>query len=160
MRWLLPLLIATGAQADIPRGDFDQCIASEMARFERSLPRSSPEAPDIHPAQHAGASAFCGGAGIQHCDFQEDRIGCQDALTARQDAMTAAVLGSLPQTVDVPPSHWSENLYPLLQALAHGSSAGDDCAGNGDFDGGLVRSGRSQPTARHRHPDMAVGAVA
>lgn len=125
------VMLAAGPVAAQARMDLDTCIASAMGRFERTLARNpGPQAPDIRLLSQRDV-LVCGGAGIQTCDLQEDRVICQANLRAEQDALTAAVLAALPapDTLDVPQTHWSEALYPQLWEIAHGSSAGPDCTG-------------------------------
>ena len=122
--WSSSALAETGS-------DFEACLAVALDRFERTLARNpGPEAPDVSLLTQRYV-LICGGAGIQRCDLQEDRVGCQAALTAEQDAVTDLVLAGLPAPLDLeaPRSHWSEGLYPVMWEIAHGSSAGPDCIG-------------------------------
>ena len=121
---------ASAGQAQ-EREDFATCLAGAMDRFERSL-RRNPGAGDPDVALLTQRYVLiCGGAGIQTCDLQEDRVTCQAALRVEQDAVTAAVLAALPapEALEAPASHWSESLYPTLWEIAQGSSAGPDCIG-------------------------------
>ena len=124
------LACAGGAQAQ-EREDFATCLAGAMDRFERSLRRNpGPADPDVALLTQRYV-LICGGAGIQTCDLQEDRVACQAALRAEQDTVTASVLAALPapEALTAPASHWSDNLYPTLWEIARGSSAGPDCTG-------------------------------
>ena len=124
------LTLAGAAQAE-DRQDFETCLAVAMDQFERSLRRNpGPAQPDVSLLSQRHV-LVCGGAGIQTCDLQDDRIACQEDLRARQDALTALILGSLPtpDALQTPASHWSDGLYPTLWNIAHGRSAGPDCAG-------------------------------
>ncbi|MEM1273181.1 MAG: hypothetical protein AAGF88_05145 [Pseudomonadota bacterium] len=132
----MSLLCVTGAvQAEAQSGDaeFANCIDVALASFERELIRNpGPEDPDITLLSQRDV-LVCGGAGIQSCDFLEDRVACQDALRVQQDDMRVAILETLPHPSDVASleTHWAVALYPQLWALAYGQSAGPDCAGNG-----------------------------
>ncbi len=113
------------------RADFETCIAAAMGRFERALRRNpGPDAPDIRLLSQRDV-LVCGGAGIQSCDLQDDRIACQAALTAEHDALTASILSALPEpdALSAPETQWSAGLYPQMWEIARGSSAGPDCSG-------------------------------
>lgn len=125
------LLLLAGSASAQTRPDFETCIAEAMGRFERALTRNpGPEAPDIRLLSQRDI-LVCGGAGIQDCDLQEDRVSCQAMLTDRQDVLTGQVLAALPDpdALSVPASHWSDSLYPQMWEIARGSSAGPDCSG-------------------------------
>ncbi|MEM9319819.1 MAG: hypothetical protein AAGA70_12560 [Pseudomonadota bacterium] len=128
----LIIFLANAATAQ-DRPDFATCIAIAMGRFERALERNpGPEAPNIALLSQRDV-LICGGAGIQTCDLQDDRIGCQNQLSAEQVALRAEVLASLPRpgALEAPETGWSQSLYPQMWEIAHGRSAGPDCAGQG-----------------------------
>ncbi|KUF09102.1 hypothetical protein [Pseudoponticoccus marisrubri] len=126
-------LLAAPAGAELPWSGFTPCFDNEVARFERALKRRREtfDAPEFDFASVAGVD-YCGQIGITLCDDTvEDRIACQGALRDRLDALGARVLEGLPppESVAGRDGVWSDGLYPVLWALAHGSSAGPDCAG-------------------------------
>ena len=129
------VLVSTGVVQAQEREDFADCLAGAVDRFERSLARNpGPSDPNVALLTQRYV-LICGGAGIQTCDLQEDRVACQAALRAEQDVVTAAVLAALPepQVLGAPASHWADGLYPTLWEIASGSSAGPDCTGQRDL---------------------------
>ncbi|MBF9032209.1 hypothetical protein HKCCE3408_17550 [Rhodobacterales bacterium HKCCE3408] len=124
-------LLAGPAAAEDP-SQFGTCMARVIARFEAEasrvdLPISRVEIDLLRQDR----VIVCGNARIVTCDLMEDRVPCQNALAAEEDAMRAEVLAALPEPGDVAGRDgiWSDALYPQLYALAHGGSAGPDCDG-------------------------------
>ena len=119
-----------GAQAALP--DFATCNDLEIARFERDLKylRAGPEADSFEVGSTRGTD-YCGTVGITRCDMSEDRVPCQQALAAEQDALRARVVALLPEAGEVRgrAGEDSDALYPALLAMAQDRSTGDDCAG-------------------------------
>ncbi|MEM9755541.1 MAG: hypothetical protein AAF914_06090, partial [Pseudomonadota bacterium] len=101
MRWLVPvcfgILLGAPVSAQEPRSDFAICMDRTAARFEMELARSDnrPGAPDLRLLSQRD-TRICGSAGIVACDLSDDRIPCQTALAADQDALRAQVLATLP----------------------------------------------------------------
>ncbi len=118
------------AQESVP--DFDTCIDIAAARFERELDwhRASPMA-EIFAVGDGFHLRFCGDAGAWHCEQSAAPAPCLLALTERQQALRQSVLESLPapDALQGRRGVWSDDLYPRMHALAHGQSAGPDCAG-------------------------------
>ncbi|MFD1509023.1 hypothetical protein [Lacimonas salitolerans] len=139
MRWAIALLAMTApvaAQEPVPA--FGACRDIAIERLEREL-RWHVEgafAEQVPVADLAGM-AYCGEAGIFLCDQEDAADTCHEALTAQQDALRAEVLASLPapEVVAGRRGMWSDALYPRMHALAHGHSAGPDCAGVAVGDG-------------------------
>lgn len=112
--------------------EFGQCIATEIAYFERDH-GVMPETGDV-PAFDGGnfdLVYYCGTIGIMRCDEVPEKLACQRRLRIEQDIMRARVLSALPEPSSVAGRGGtvSDALYPQVWALAHGHSAGPDCAG-------------------------------
>lgn len=125
----------------------------EVARYERDLAAfdraDRDRAFDI--ADVRGVD-YCGTVGIVGCDRSLDFFGCQRALRLEQDVMRWRLLTHLPMPLPVPEAiqaqarpadgqpdavkwptvaqAWAQGFYPQAWALARGSSAGPDCAGD------------------------------
>jgi len=121
---------AVWAQEDLP--DYATCIAIEVAHFERALARSRYAGRDLDfEIVTRDGIDYCGAVGIVRCDRSEDPLPCQAELAQAQRALRAEVLASVPAPEMVAGADpiWADGLYPVLHAVAHGSSAGPDCAG-------------------------------
>lgn len=130
--WAALLLVASPALAnegELP--DFASCLSQEMARFERVVATEPFDAGDDLIAIYGVSGVeFCGTVGIVRCDRSENPLGCQNGLAVRQDILRAHVLDQLPAPAQVASSAaFSSRLYEITHALAHGTSAGQDCAG-------------------------------
>lgn len=128
----LSLLCASVAVASETLPEFSVCIDTEVAYFERDYPPLS-QAPLLEGFQNGNFDwvAYCGMLGILRCDLSDDPLGCQRALRVEQDEIQAQILAGLPDPDSVAgrAGQWSDDLYPRVWALAHGQSAGQDCAG-------------------------------
>lgn len=131
MRSLFALLaLSTAAlaqEADLP--PFKACMDREAERFEWRLTihrARALDAPDFDLWYVQGVE-YCGNIGVTLCDRTGVPIPCQKALIAEQDALRASVLTGLPEPTTT--EGLPEQLYAQAYALAHGSSAGPDCAG-------------------------------
>lgn len=124
----LALVAAPAAGEELP--DFDTCFARAIAQFEMGFARSGPaRSREDFAAVTRGAVHHCGTLAILACDRGQAPQACQRALAEGQRALTARVLASLPQPGAMAPPELLPGLYPQLWAIAHGSLAGDDCAG-------------------------------
>lgn len=128
------LCLASGAalaQAD-PLPDFQTCMDIDVGRFEWRLQTHSSQPAEVDeagPWDVAGVY-YCGSVGIVGCDRSGAPVPCQHDLARDQDAMTAAVLGTLPAPEALGAGEgYPAALYRQVFALAHGRSAGPDCAG-------------------------------
>ena len=130
----LALLTAPVARADyLP--DIQTCLNAHVGRYEWLL--------DIHagtPAEdvpgglwHMGNMGYCGTLGIVRCDRSDDPVACQIELAQTQDAIAAVVKRDLPDPEAVGGTDWPVRLYAAVHALAHGVSAGPDCADQPDL---------------------------
>lgn len=125
---------ATPLAAEEPLPDFASCMAAEISRYDRGLASWAPTAFERagHPVSDVSAVEFCGTVGIVICDRSENALGCQRALAVEQDILRARVLDQLPEPSSEAGSQQADfatRLYRITHALAHGSSAGPDCAG-------------------------------
>ncbi len=114
-----------------PLPDFSTCMDMAVADFEQDLSRlrARPEdAQDFDIGDVRGVD-FCATVGIVRCDRSEEPLTCQVALTVEQDALKVTVLALLPDPETVTGEGFAQLLYPQVWALAHGTSAGPDCAG-------------------------------
>lgn len=116
-----------------PLPTFSTCLDIELARFERNLRdlrKRDPEASALDIVSMRRV-AYCGTVGIVRCDRMQYPIPCQIDLKAEQNRLRQAVLDALPAPAEVadPPKSDDEALYHSAWALAQGSSAGPDCAG-------------------------------
>jgi hypothetical protein len=130
---ILAALIGPGAawaNEDLP--DYPTCIAIEVAHFERALERSryAGRELDFEIVTRDGID-YCGVVGIVRCDLSDAPLPCQADLAEAQAALRAEVLASVPapEAVAGIASAWATGFYPVMHAVAHGSSAGPDCAG-------------------------------
>lgn len=114
---------AAGAE-DLPA--FQLCMDHEIARYERALRRAQNDPRDEFNIGGTSGVDLCGTFAIMRCDQDAAPYDCQRALRRDQDALQARVLADLPAEL---PSQALTDLYNVTYALAHGSSAGPDCAG-------------------------------
>lgn len=125
-------VLPAGAGAQAPLPDFLTCLSAEAARFERTM-RLWADVPELPPFAVGGVTgvSYCGGIAITRCDRTGDPIPCQQRLVKQQDAVQLAVRAHLPapEALAGAGGELGAALYPLLWALAGGSSAGPDCAG-------------------------------
>lgn len=115
-----------------PLPDFATCMAAEVARYEQALQVFEPSEAQVagFPLADVGGVEFCGTVGIVICDRSENPLGCQRALAVEQDILRARVLDQLPEPEgDTGADEFAAELYQTTWALAHGMSAGQDCAG-------------------------------
>lgn len=114
---------------DIPA--LGACLNAHMAKYEWLMAVNAKASLEDIPGGlwHAGDVAHCGTLGIVRCDRGDDPLGCQAALRAEQDDLSAKVRAVLPAPDPGAGETWPEQLYFAAYALAHGASAGADCAG-------------------------------
>ncbi len=127
---LRPGLVLAG---DAPLPDFETCLSGEILRYEQAVAGFAPTAAEQagYPLANVDGVEFCGTIGIVICDRSEAPLGCQKALAVEQDIWRARVLTELPEPEPVEPeSSFATTLYAQLFDLAHGMSAGLDCAGH------------------------------
>ncbi|MAM61695.1 hypothetical protein [Maritimibacter sp. UBA3975] len=138
------------AQEAIPT--FQTCMDILIDRYEQSLIVNGhlPIDDVVGGLWSSGDVYTCGGGGIVLCDRSGDTIPCQKDLAAEQDAMTARILGDLPDpgTLDEGGEDWPRALYAQTRALAEGTSAGPDCAGTTELMGAWC--GANEANARLR----------
>jgi len=81
---------------------------------------------------HVENVTYCGTLGIVRCDRSDNPIDCQIALRGEQDRLADTIRADLPDpgAVGEDRDSWPVRLYEAAHALAHGSSAGPDCAGS------------------------------
>ncbi|MCT4555835.1 MAG: hypothetical protein N4A53_14195 [Pelagimonas sp.] len=132
-RFSFLILLAHPALADTDLPDFATCIDREIARYERELThhRTTPDAQKFEVGDVRGVD-YCGSVGITLCDRSANPVGCQHAFRGRQDRLNDTIRATLPtpDSLTGVNGQWSDTLYPLTHALAFGSSAGADCAGD------------------------------
>lgn len=126
------LLAATGAPAQeraaLP--DFATCFAQAIAHFEMEFARTGvADTVGDFTLVTRDRVEFCGTLGIVACDRGAAPQDCQLALAEDQLALRDRVLASLPAPEAVEEPAILPDLYPTLWDVAHGVSAGDDCAG-------------------------------
>jgi hypothetical protein len=122
-------LVAAPAGAE----GFDTCFSQAIAHFDMDFARTGPaQTAEDFAIVTRDRVEFCGTLAIVACDRGPDPQGCQRGLAADQMALRGRVLASLPSPDAMPPAPVLPGLYPRLWAVAHGSSAGDDCAGADD----------------------------
>lgn len=106
---------------------FEVCLPEQMAAFEEALHGPAFGADwalgetNVHWVQHCGYLAM----GI--CEVSDNSLICQRRLRAAFEARAADVRANLPDPDGVEGA--LAPLYARVYALAHGSNAGDDCAG-------------------------------
>jgi hypothetical protein len=117
-----------------PLPDYATCMAEAVAHFEMEFFRTGVAETDADfTIMTRRRVEYCGTIGIVLCDRSGQPFECQAELAREQEALRAAILASLPAPEAVAGqgyAAWSEGLYPTLWAVAHGSSAGPDCAGS------------------------------
>ena len=135
---VMPLGLAAPLAAQQAVPDFGPCRDGAVERLERELRRhlESPFAEQVPTADMAGI-AYCADVAIFICDQGDAVDTCHNALTEVQQGLRADLLASLPapQVVAGRRGMWSDTLYPRMVDLAHGHSAGPDCAGVAVGDG-------------------------
>jgi hypothetical protein len=131
---LIPaLLLPAVAQAeDLP--DLQTCLNTHVGRYEWLLQmhQSTPVEEIPGGVWHVEQVSNCGTIGIVRCDLSadlDDRVDCQKHLTQDLDGLTSRVKEGLTDPATVTGDSWPERLYVISHALAQGSSAGPDCAG-------------------------------
>ena len=113
--------------------EFDACFAQSIAHFEMEFARTGVAGTvEDFALVTRDRVHHCGSLAIVACDRGASPQECQRALAADQRALTARVLHSLPAPAEVPEPALLPGLYPQLWDVAHGISAGDDCAGSED----------------------------
>ncbi|MGH1368807.1 MAG: hypothetical protein ACRBCL_09330 [Maritimibacter sp.] len=128
------LALCCGVRAGVAQGELPAlptCIDRHMAKYDWML--------EVHAATplddvmgglwHAQEVTYCGTLGIVRCDRSDAPLPCQEALRAEQDALAQTVRAGLPDPADLEATTRAEHLYEAVYALAHGRSAGADCAG-------------------------------
>lgn len=136
MRILLAVLVAVwpGLVAAQSWGDgaphvprFEVCLPEQMEAFEDALLSPGYGADwaigtiNVHWVQH------CGYLGMGVCQVSDNSLMCQRRLRAGFEARAQDMRAMLPPPVDIVGP--LAPLYARVHALAHGSNAGDDCAG-------------------------------
>lgn len=112
---------------------FETCFAQAIAHFEMGFARSGvARTVEDFASVTRDRVHHCGSLAIVACDRGEAPQACQRQLAAEQWALRERVLGSLPRPEDVAAAEVLPGLYPQFWDVAHGSSAGDDCAGAED----------------------------
>jgi len=126
--------MAMAEEAPLP--DFETCLRGEILRYEQAVDAFAPTPAEKagYPLANVNGVEFCGTIGIVICDRSEEPLGCQKALAVEQDIWRARVLTELPEPKDAEGAEvekpFAEVLYEQLFHLAHGMSAGQDCAGH------------------------------
>ncbi len=111
---------------DAPR--FEQCLPPEMAAFEAALQGPAYgmdwrlDAINVHWVQH------CGYLAMAICEVSTRPLACQRRLRAALAARGAELRAILPDAESVGDGPLAP-LYAQVRALAFGSNAGDECAG-------------------------------
>lgn len=130
---------AVEGEADGALAGYEVCMARAVAHFETALARQEGAAARARLALVTQDRAeFCGTEAVAACDGLADPGACQLALAERQSALRAELLATLPEPSEVVEGRAGEAdaprledaLYPRLWAVAHGRSAGEDCAGS------------------------------
>lgn len=130
---LIALALFAGPAWAEGHSGFDTCFAQAIAHFEMAFARSGlAETVEDYALVTRDRVHHCGSLAIAACDRGAVPQACQRALAADQRALTARVLASLPAPAEVPAPELLPGLYPQLWDVAHGVSAGDDCAGADD----------------------------
>ena len=126
--------MAMAEEAPLP--DFETCLRGEILRYEQAVDAFAPTPAEKagYPLANVNGVEFCGTIGIVICDRSEEPLGCQKALAVEQDIWRARVLTELPEPKDAEGAEvekpFADLLYEQLFYLAHGMSAGQDCAGH------------------------------
>lgn len=123
-----------GAQEEpAPLPDYATCMSEAIWHFEMEFARAGVADEDADFALLTRRKAeFCGTLGIVRCDRGAAPFACQAALAEEQLALHAAILTTLPApevAAEAGDTIWARGLYPTLWGVAHGISAGPDCAG-------------------------------
>lgn len=131
----ISFLATTGWAEEDPLPDFDTCLSGEILRYEQAVEAFAPTEAEKagYPLANVSGVEFCGTIGIVICDRSDNQLGCQKALAVEQDIWRARVLTELPgpeeETAAEGENDFDARLYTQLFHLAHGMSAGMDCAG-------------------------------
>ena len=132
--WLLAMTCSPAlAQSPAPLPAFNVCMDIQLARYERAFSRLRNQAGrnPVHAILRVEDVEYCGNVGIVRCDRSDAPLPCQKALADQQEVMRANVLGQLPAPAGLSDeTGFSARLYTRIWALAHGVSAGPDCAGS------------------------------
>lgn len=134
----MSLAMTTQATAQEAVVGYATCRDVAIERLERELRRHVEGAfAEQVPSVDMAGIAFCADIGIYMCNQKDASDACHGALTVAQQALKADVLSGLPapQVVAGRRGLWSDALYPRMFDLAHGQSAGPDCAGVATGDG-------------------------
>ncbi|MEM7722150.1 MAG: hypothetical protein AAF376_07220 [Pseudomonadota bacterium] len=126
--------VAMAAQTS-PSFDYPTCMAEAMGQFEADLAAANSRAPAPNvEIVSRDAVQYCGTLAVVACDRSAAPLACQDDLADRQQVLRRAILNAVPDPAEVTGLDpvWSDRLYPQLWAVAHGTSAGPDCAGADD----------------------------
>lgn len=129
----LALIVAVSWAGPVAAEGFETCFSRAIAHFEMGIARSGPAgAVEDYALVTRDRVHHCGSLAIVACDRGDAPQACQRRLAAEQRALRARVLEGLPAPEEVPEPEVLPGLYPQLWDVAHGSSAGDDCAGAED----------------------------
>lgn len=130
---LVPGSAAAQGEQPAPLPDYSTCMSEAIWHFEMEFARAGVADEDADFALLTRRRAeFCGTLGIVRCDRGEEPFACQAALAEEQLALHAAILATLPTpeaVAEAGDTIWARGLYPTLWGVAHGTSAGPDCAG-------------------------------
>ena len=129
-------VMAQEAEGFDPLPTFKACMDEEAARYERALRglTGMREAQEFEIGDTRGVG-YCGSVGFVLCDRKgalKAVQACQLEFAEQQDALAEKVRASLPEPEVVADKGgpFEQALYPRVYALAQGSSAGPDCAGD------------------------------
>ncbi|MBF9061442.1 hypothetical protein HKCCSP123_19865 [Rhodobacterales bacterium HKCCSP123] len=125
------VLGAGGTAAEEALPPYSDCLSRAVAHFEMEFSRTGlADAREDFEIVSRERVEYCGTLAIVVCDRSEAPLACQADLAARQWALRDRVLAGLPAPEAVTgDAVWAGGLYPVLWGVAHGSSAGPDCAG-------------------------------
>ncbi|WP_338274239.1 hypothetical protein [Roseicyclus marinus] len=112
---------------------FSTCFERAIAHFEMGFARSGPaRTVEDYALVTRDRVHHCGSLAIVACDRGAAPQACQRRLAVEQRDLRDRLLASLPAPQDVAAPEVLPGLYPQLWDVAHGISAGDDCAGAED----------------------------
>ena len=130
---ILLALVAGPVRAEPETQDFATCFDQAVAHFDMEFARVGvARTVEDFAIVTRDRVEFCTTLAIVACDRGAAPPRCQRALARQQLALRDRVLASLPAPDVITPPAVLPGLYPRLWAVAHGSSAGDDCAGAQD----------------------------
>lgn len=126
--------LPAAAEEVVPLPGHADCLARAVAHFEMEFARSGPpDAREDWEIISRDRVEYCGTLAIVACDRGDAPQACQRALAADQRALRDRVLAGLPGPDELDAaSDWAQGLYRTMHGVAHGSSAGPDCAGADD----------------------------